>query len=73
MDAKKLTNQKNCTMKSKEITEMEIEEMKKEGQEIQRSYVNGIESSCALWAMRSISRIQDQKQRSGKLSIKERY
>jgi len=48
MDAKKLTNQKNYMMKSKEITEMEIAEIKKEWQEIQRSYVNGIESSCTL-------------------------
>jgi hypothetical protein len=30
MDAKKLINQNNCIMKNKKITEMEIEEIKKE-------------------------------------------
>ena len=30
MDAKKLMNQKNYTMKNNKITEMEIEEIKKE-------------------------------------------
>jgi hypothetical protein len=42
MDAKKLTNQENYIMKSKKITVMEIAEIKKEWQEIQRSYVSVI-------------------------------
>jgi hypothetical protein len=42
MDAKKLTNQENYMMKSEKITEMEIAEIKKEWQEIQRSYINVI-------------------------------
>jgi acetyl-CoA carboxylase carboxyltransferase component len=39
MDAKKLLNQKNYIMKDKKITEMEIEEMKRELQARQRSYL----------------------------------
>jgi len=37
MDAKKLTNQKNYVMKHNKITEMEIEEIKREMQTSQRS------------------------------------
>jgi hypothetical protein len=40
MDAKKLMNQKNCIMKNKKITELEIEEIKKELQGSQRSHLN---------------------------------
>lgn len=40
MGVKKLTNQENYIMKSKKITEMETAEIKKEWQEIQRSYIN---------------------------------
>jgi actin-like ATPase involved in cell morphogenesis len=36
-DAKKLMNQKNCIMKHHKITEMEVEEIKRELQESQRS------------------------------------
>jgi hypothetical protein len=39
MDAKKLMNQKNYIMKHKKITEMEIEEIKREIQASQRSYL----------------------------------
>ena len=39
MDENKLLNQKNRIMKNKKITEMEIEEMKKELQEDRRSHV----------------------------------
>jgi hypothetical protein len=40
MDAKKLMNQKNYIMKNKKITELEIEEIKKELQGAQRSHLN---------------------------------
>jgi hypothetical protein len=40
MDAKKLLNQKNYIMNHKKITEMEIEEIKKELQERQRSHLD---------------------------------
>ena len=43
MGAKKLINQKKCIMKNKTITEMEIEEIKKELQQDQRSHVNKTE------------------------------
>ena len=39
MDAKKLMNQKNYIMKQNKITEMEIEEIKKELQANQRSHL----------------------------------
>ena len=39
MDAKKLLNQKNYIMKHNKITEMEIEEIKKELQANQRSHL----------------------------------
>jgi hypothetical protein len=39
MDAKKLLNQKNYIMKHNTITEMEIEEIKKEQQANQRSHL----------------------------------
>ena len=39
MDAKKLMNQKNYIMKHKKITEMEVEEIRGELQESQRSYL----------------------------------
>jgi len=39
MDAKKLMNQKNYIMKHKKITEMEVEEIKRELQESQRSHL----------------------------------
>ena len=39
MDAKKLINQKNYIMENKKTTEMEIEEIKKELQEDQRSHI----------------------------------
>jgi hypothetical protein len=42
-DAKKLLNQKNYILKNKNITEMEIEEIRKELQEDQRSHLNGSE------------------------------
>jgi hypothetical protein len=38
MDAKKLMNQKNYIMKHNKITEMEIEEIKREMQRSQRSH-----------------------------------
>jgi DNA-binding transcriptional regulator YiaG len=37
MDDKKLMNQKNCILKHKKITEMEIEDIKREMQVSQRS------------------------------------
>jgi hypothetical protein len=40
MDAKKLMNQKNYIMKNKKITELEIEEIKKELQGSKRSHLN---------------------------------
>jgi hypothetical protein len=40
MDAKKLMNQKNSIMKNEKITEVEIEEIKKEMQGTQRSHLN---------------------------------
>jgi hypothetical protein len=40
MDAKKLMNQKNYIMKNKKITEVEIEEIKKELQGTQRCHLN---------------------------------
>ena len=39
MDAKKLMNQKNYIMKHNKITEMEVEEIKKELQESQTSHL----------------------------------
>jgi hypothetical protein len=39
MDAKKLLNQKNYIIKHRKITEMEIEEIKRELQEHQRSHL----------------------------------
>jgi len=39
MDAKKLMNQKNYIMKHKKITEMEVEEIRRELQESQRSHL----------------------------------
>jgi hypothetical protein len=39
MDAKRLMNQKNCIMKNKKITELEIEQIKKELQGSQRSHL----------------------------------
>jgi len=39
MDAKKLMNQRSYIMKHKKITEMEVEEMRRELQESQRSHV----------------------------------
>ena len=39
MDAKKLMNQKNYIMKHKMITEMEVEEIKREVQESQRCHL----------------------------------
>jgi hypothetical protein len=39
MDAKKLLNQKNCIMKHKKITEVEVEEIKRELQESQRRHL----------------------------------
>jgi hypothetical protein len=39
MDAKKLMNQKNYIMKHKRITEMEVEEIKREMQASQRSHL----------------------------------
>jgi len=39
MDDKKLMNQKNYIMKHKKITEMEVEETRRELQEIQRSHL----------------------------------
>ena len=43
MDAKKLINQKNYIMKDKKITEMEIEEIKREMQASQRSHLEARE------------------------------
>jgi hypothetical protein len=40
MDAKKIVNQKNCVMKNKKITDVEIEEINKELQGTQRSHLN---------------------------------
>jgi hypothetical protein len=42
-DAKKLLNQKNYILKNKKITEMEIEEIRKELQDDKRSHLNGRE------------------------------
>ena len=39
MDAKKLMNQRNYVMKHKKITEMEVEEIRRELQESQRSHL----------------------------------
>jgi len=39
MDAKKLMNQKNYIMKHKKITEMEVEEIRRELQESQRRHL----------------------------------
>jgi len=39
MDAKKLINQKNYIMKHKKITEIEVEEIRRELQESQRSHL----------------------------------
>ena len=39
MDAKKLMNQKNDITKHKKITEMEVEEIRRELKESQRSYI----------------------------------
>ena len=39
IDAKKLMNQKNYIMKHKKITEMEVEEIKRQLQESQRSHL----------------------------------
>ena len=39
MDAKKLMNQRNYIMKHKKITETEVEEMRRELQESQRSHL----------------------------------
>jgi len=39
MDAKKLMNQKNYIMKHKKITEMEVEEIRRELKESQRSHL----------------------------------
>ena len=46
MDAKKLMNQKNYIMKHNKITEMEIEEIKKELQANQRSHLEESRVVC---------------------------
>jgi uncharacterized protein YqeY len=55
MDTKKLINQNNCIMKNKNIIEVEIQEIKKELQDDQRSHVNEsggeqLEQLCTMYA-----------------------
>jgi hypothetical protein len=51
MDAKKLMNQKNYIMKHKKITEMEIEEIKREMQASRKSQLAGREETKLVHAV----------------------
>jgi len=85
MDAKKLMNQKNYIMKHKNITEMEVEEIRRELQESQRSHLgereeeelehsgtvkNGEQKLDAAFTIEEITEIYKQRNQIHKLKDK---
>ena len=68
MDAKKLMNQKNYIMKHRKITEMKVEEIKRELQESQRSHLEEREEE----KLEHLGIIRDGKQKPNAASTTEK-